>query len=213
MKRVLLLSLFVLLATIGVQAQIPSEVKEVMTKCQKAMNNPNGLEYTMNMKLSMGPISLTNSKLTIASKGEMNRTLMTMSVAGIEATFESGYDGKESWEVKHSEKQDTIRITKGRKNESDDALDFDMAKGFKKAKMKLKDGYYEIEYYDPIDKKSEMKKIIFVVSAKNFYLHELRTSAKGAKVTMTITKIRVGLRDDYFKINPSKYPNAVVVRE
>lgn len=213
MKKVLILCLFALLAIVGVQAQIPAEVTEVMTKCQTAMDNPNGLEYTMDMKLAMGPVTLTNSKLVIGEKGEKNRTLMTMKIVGVEVTMESAYDGKETWEVMHTQGQDTIRITKGNKMKSDDGVDLDMAKGFKKAKMKLKNGYYEIDYSDPIDKKSDLKKITFLVSAKNYYLHEMRTSAKGARVTMTITKIRIGLRDDYFKLDLSKYPNAVVVRE
>ena len=43
-------------------------------------------------------------------------------------------------------------------------------------------------------------------------MREIRSSARGAKVTMTITKVRVGLKDSYFKLDLSKYPNAVVIR-
>ena len=33
------------------------------------MNHPNGLEYTMDMKVSMGPVTLTNSKLVAYKAG------------------------------------------------------------------------------------------------------------------------------------------------
>ena len=213
MKRVLMLWVLVVLSVFGVQAQIPAEVTEVMTRCQTAMDNPNGLEYTMDMKVAIGPVTLTNSQRVIGGKGEKHRTSMTMKIVGMEVTIESGYDGKETWVMNRVTDKDTVRISKGNKMKSDDGVDLDMAKDFKKAKMKLKNGYYEIEYSDPIDKSSEVKRIVFKVSAKNYYLQEMRTSAKGAKVTMTITRIKVGLKDDYFKLDLSKYPNAVVVRE
>lgn len=215
MKRFLLLILFALLAAIGVQAQIPAEVTEVMAKCNEAMNNPKGLEYTMDMKVSMGPVTLTNSQLIIGSKGDMDRSKMTMTIVGKEISFESGFDGDETWELDCMGGKDTIHVTKGKKESKrdDGGIDLDLAKGFNKAKMKLKDGYYEIDYSDPIDKKSELKRLSLKVSAKNYYLREMRTSAKGAKVVMTITKIRLGLSDSYFKLDLSKYPNAVVVRE
>ncbi len=196
------------------RAQIPAEVTEVMDKCQAAMKNPNGLEYTMDMKVAMGPVTLTNSKLVMGSKGEMDRALVTMKIVGVEVTMESGYDGNETWEIMNTGKADTITITKGAKDRNNgDGADLDLAKGFRKAKMKLKDGYYEIDFSDPIDKKSEIKKLSLKVAAKNYYLHEMRTSAKGARVTMTITKIKIGLKDDYFRLDLSKYPNAVVVRK
>lgn len=214
MKKIVFCLLATMLAVTSLLAQIPAEVTEVMNKCQAAMDNPKGLEYTMDMKVAMGPVTLTNSKLVMGSKGEMNHALVTMKIVGVEVTMESGYDGNETWEVMSTGDKDTIRITKGAKDRKDsDGANLDLAKGFKKAKMKLKDGYYEIDYSDPIDKKSELKKLSVKVSAKNYYLREMRTSAKGANVTMTITKIKIGLNDSYFKLDPSKYPGAVVVRE
>ncbi|MBO4599757.1 MAG: hypothetical protein J5641_03355 [Bacteroidales bacterium] len=213
-KKTLVWAFLVLMATMAVHAQIPAEVTNVMNKCQAAMSNPNGIEYNMDMKVAMGPVTLTNSHMAIASKGEMSRVEVGMRVVGVEVTMLSGFDGNESWEVISTGKDDTIRITKGSKEtKGGEGVDLDLAKGFKKAKMKLIDGYYEIDYSDPIDKKSELKKLSLKVSAKNFYLREMKTSAHGAKVTMTITKIRLGLKDNYFKLDLSKYPNAVVVRE
>ena len=46
----------------------------------------------------------------------------------------------------------------------------------------------------------------------DYIMREVRSGARGAKVTMTITKVRVGLKDSYFKLDLSKYPNAVVIR-
>ena len=215
MRKFISIALFVFLAIAGLQAQIPAEVDEVMTKCRNAMNHPNGLEYTMDMKVSMGPVTLTNSKLVVGSRGDKNRSLVTMTLMGHELTFESGYDGNETWELDCNGNKDTIRITKGKKasQKGNEGINLDLTKDFKKAKMKLKDGYYEINYSDPIDKKSDIKRLSLKVSAKNYYLREMRTSAKGAKVTMTITKIRVGLNDNYFKLDLGKYPNAVIIRE
>ena len=167
----------------------------------------------MDMKVAMGPVTLTNSQMVMGSKGEMNRSSVTFKVLDQSMTFLSGFDGNESWEVQNYGKQDTIRISKGMKDKDNDGADLDLAKGFRKAKMKLKDGYYEIDFSDPADKKSEMKKLALKISAKNYYLREMRTSAKGARVVMTITKVKVGLPDNYFKLDLGKYPNAVVVRE
>ena len=92
-------------------AQIPAEVTEVMDKCQAAMKNPKGLEYTMDMKVAMGPVTLTNSRLVMGSKGDMDRALVTMKIVGVEVTMESGYDGNETWEIMNTGKADTITIT------------------------------------------------------------------------------------------------------
>lgn len=213
MKKILLLVMATVVAMASVGAQVPAEVTEVMNKCKAAMSNPGGLEYTMDMKFSMGPVTLTNSQLIIGSKGEMNRTVMTMKIMDHEITFISGYDGNETWEVQRFANKDSINIIKGKKDKDDEGVDLELANGFRKAKMKLKDGYYEIDYSDPIDKKSEIRKLSVKVSAKNYYLREMRTSVKGAKVLMTITKVKIGLKDDYFKLDLSKYPNAVVTRE
>ena len=43
--------------------------------------------------------------------------------------------------------------------------------------------------------------------------HEMKMSMKGAKATITINKVRFGLKDDYFNLDLSKYPKAKVIRE
>lgn len=213
MKKLFLTAVVVAMATLSVQAQIPAEVKSVMEKCQAAMSNPNGVEYSMDIRISMGPVGMTTNIVT-ASKGEMERSTMTMKMLGRSVTMQSGYDGNESWSVEQMAGTDTIRISKKHeKSSSDGEIDFGIGEGFKKAKMSVKNDCYVIDYSDPIDKKSEIKKATFKISTKNYTLREMKTSVKGAKVTMTVNKIKIGLKDDYFKLDLSKYPDAVVVRE
>ncbi|KWW24577.1 MAG: hypothetical protein AUK63_2743, partial [bacterium P3] len=35
----------------------------------------------------------------------------------------------------------------------------------------------------------------------------------GKSMTMTVTKIKFGVRDDVFKFDPKNYPNAIIVRK
>ncbi len=212
MKKLFLL-LALLLDLAGVQAQIPAEVTEVMDKCRTAMSNPSGLEYEMDMKAGMGPVAL-KMHFVIASKGDLYRTSMTTKILSMTVNQESGFDGTNTWEIKHSTKGDTIIFTRGNTiAESEGALDLDLDKQYHKAKMKNKDGYYEITFSDPKDKTSEIKRISVKISEKNYAMREIRSGARGAKVTMTITKIRVGLKDSHFKLDLTKHPDAVVIRK
>lgn len=212
MKKLFLL-LGLLLGIACAQAQISAEVTEVMEKCRAAMTNPNGLEYEMDMKAGIGPLAM-KMHFVIADKGNLNRTAMTMKIMGMEVATESGFDGAETWEIKHSEKVDTIIITKGDNREkSKGDLSFDLDKKYQKAKMKHKDGYYEISFSNPKDKVTEAKSVTVKISEKSYVMREIRSSARGAKITMNITKVRVGLKDSHFKVDLSKYPNAVVIRK
>ena len=211
MKRLFLL-IALAFGIAGAQAQIPAEVSEVMGKCRTAMTNAAGIEYEMDMKAGMGPVAM-KMHFVIANKGNLNRTLMSMKVLGAEVVTESGFDGTDTWEIDHSANGDTITFTRGdirKKSKGDISLDLD--KQYNKAKMKLKDGYYEITFSEPKDKISEVKSISVKISEKTYIMRELRSGARGAKVTMNITKVRVGLKDSYFKLDLSKYPNAVVIR-
>ena len=211
MKRLFLL-LGLLLGIASAEAQIPAEVTKVMNKCRAAMVNPNGLEYEMDMKAGMGPLAM-KMHFVIADKGNLNRTAMTMKIMGIEVTTESGFDGTDTWEIEHSSKSDTITITPGdKRKKSKGDLSFDLDKQYRKAKMKLKDGYYEITFSEPTSKDNEAKNVTVKISEKTYIMREVRSGARGAKVTMNITKVRVGLKDSYFKLDLSKYPNAVVIR-
>ncbi len=215
MKRLFLL-LALALGIANAQAQIPTEVTEVMGKCRAAMANATGLEYEMDMKAGIGPVAM-KMHFVVANKGNLNRTLMRMTVLGTEIVTENGFDGTDSWEIDHAAKEtqsDTITFTHGnKKKKSKNELSYDLDKQYNKAKMKLKDGYYEITFSEPKDKTNEVKSATVKISEKNYVIREMRTGARGAKVTMKITKIRVGLKDSYFKLDTSKYPGAVIIRK
>ncbi len=211
MRKAFLL-IAMLLGIVGVRAQIPAEVTDVMDHCRAAMVNPSGLEYEMDIKTGMGPITM-KIHLVVAKKGNLSRNLFSTKMMGVDILSEEGFDGTESWEIKHDTKKDTIFITHDNSKKSEEYLQLDLDKSYKKAKMKLKDGYYEITFSEPKDKSNEVKSITVKISAKNYTMREIRSSARGAKVTMTITKIRVGLKDSYFKLNLAQYPNAVVIRK
>lgn len=214
MRKILLVIAAVVLAAAGVQAQIPAEVTTVMNRCRAVMKHPDGLEYAMNMKTTMGPVTVMTIHIVSANKGEKTKSTTTMTAMGESYSFESGYDGTQAWEVKHSEKWDTITITRApqRKKKTAD-LELDLDKKYKKAKMQVKDDCYVIDFSEPIDKNSEAKKVTLKVAKKNYIFREMVTKAKGAKITFTLTKLKVGLKDDYFTLNLGKYPGAVVVRE
>lgn len=212
MKRLLLL-LVLALGIVGAKAQIPAEVTDVMNRCRAAMTNPSGLEYEMDIKTGVGPLAM-KMHIVSAEKGNMHRTKLTMRIMGMDIVTESGFDGTNTWEIKQSERRDTITFTSGDKSKKGDKeLSFDLDKQYTKAKMKLKDGYYEITFTEPKDKSSKVKSVTVKISEKNYTMRELKTSASGVKATMTVTKIRVGLRDSYFKIDMSKYPDAVVIKD
>ena len=211
MKRFVFFVLSIL-GTAGVWAQIPAEVTEVMDRCRAAMTNASGLEYEMDIKAGLGPLSM-KMHMVVANKGDLSRTTVSTKVLGMEVVVESGFDGTNTWEIDHSPKGDTITFTQGNHKKSDKELVFDQDKQFNKAKMKLKDGYYVITFSDPKDKSSKVKSVTVSISAKSYTMREVRSGAGGAKVTMTVTKIRVGLNDSYFKLDLSKYPDAVIIRK
>ncbi len=214
MKKLLLTMAAIMLAAITLQAQIPAEVTNVMNKSRAVMSNPAGLEYTLTIKTNMGPVTLFSMNSVMGEKGERKRVRTDMKALGVEIVSESGFDGTQYWEIKHNPDADTIILSKTstqKKNESD--VDFNFDKKYKKAKLKQKDDYYEIVFSEPKDKAEEAKSVTVKVSSKNYYMREIKTSARGAHLVMSFSKYRIGLKDDYFKIDLSKYPKAVVVRK
>ncbi|MBR6899059.1 MAG: hypothetical protein IKN29_02050, partial [Bacteroidales bacterium] len=182
-------------------------------KCRTAMENPNGLEYEMDIKAGIGPVAM-KMHMVVAEKGKMSRVLFSTRVLGQDVVTENGFDGTDTWEIDRSAKADTITFTRGDHRKKDkNVLSTDFDKRYRKAKMKEKDGFYVITFSEPIDKDSEAKSVTVKVSKKNHAMQEMKTSAKGASVTMTVTKIRVGLKDEYFKVDLGKFPNAVVIKK
>ena len=211
MKRLVNLIVFAFLAFggVGAYAQIPAEVTDVMNRCRAAMTNVAGLEYEMDMKAGMGPLAM-KMHFVVAKKGDLSRTRVVTKVLGMEITTESGFDGTNTWEVK----DDTITITRGNTMKKDKGeVNLALDKQYRKAKMKQKDGFYEITFTEPKDSSVEAKSVTVKVSDKNYVLRELRSGARGAKLTMTLTKIHVGLSDSHFKLNLAQHPNAVVIKK
>jgi len=213
LKRLLLLLLSFTLGLAAARAQVPADVTAVMDRCRAAMTNSTGLEYEMDMKVGFGPLSM-KMHFIVANKGNLSRTRHTTKILDLEAVAESGFNGTDTWEIKGSLTDDTIIFTPGDKRKpSEGDLDLTLDKQYRKAKMKHKDGCYEITFSNPIDKDNAARKATVKISDKNYTLREMRTSASGAKLTMTITHIRVGLKDSYFTPDLSKHPNAVVIRK
>ena len=209
--RKLLITIMVAMMTIGnVQAQIPADVAEIMRKCDETMSSPNGVELTMEMKTSFAFITLTNVNMVMGSKDDKFKVLMSFSMLGKDIAMESGFDGTQEWVAT----KDTVHISDTpTANQKDNGADLGIYKDYRKAKMKDKKGYYDIEFWDPIDKDSELKSVNVKVSKSNYMMKELKMSAKGAKVTINIKKVKKGLGDNYFKLDMSKYPNAKVVHK
>ena len=210
MKKYLITIMTVIMAAISVQAQIPADVADVMKKSDAAMSSPNGVEITMDMKTSLAFIKLTNMNMVMGSKDDRFKVLMSFSLLGTDITMESGFDGSQEWMAT----KDTVYITQTTTpNKDDNGADLGIYKNYKKAKMKVKSDYYDIDFSDPIDKKNEVKSVNVKVSKSNYQIKEMKMSAKGAKITITVKKVKKGLNDSYFKLDLNKYPEAVVIRK
>lgn len=207
--------LMMLMTAIGMQAQIPSEVIEVMRKCDEKMKNPKGLEMDMDIHMKYLVFSM-NGTVKCYQKGDKNKEITTMKVLGKEVKQESGFDGTQEWEFKPAEgkngKDSLIITTTNQKSKSDNDINFDMDKDYKKATMKLKGANYEITFSEPISKDSP-KKTTIKINKDTYYFYEMSFKESGATVRMTVKKIKIGADDKVFKFDPSQYPTAVVVRK
>lgn len=210
MKKYFIIILTAMMALMSVQAQIPADVAEIMKKSDAAMSSTNGVELTMDMKTSLAFVTLTNINIVMGSKDDKFKALMSFSLLDTDIKMESGFDGTQEWVAT----KDTVYITQTTTPDHDDnGADLGIYKNYKKAKMKVKSDYYDIDFSDPIDKKSEAKSVNVKVSKSNYQIKEMKMSVKGAKVTIIIKKVKKGLSDNYFKLDMSKYPKAVVVNK
>lgn len=212
--RLLLLTLLVQVS-MGVGAQIPAEVKEVLRKCSEKMDNPAGVEVDVKLHVGMKIISM-NGTVKSFSKGDKSLEQMTVKGMGVEEYSETGFDGEQEWEYKKAMKKgdaDSLIISKTtKKKKGDNDLDFDMDKEYRKAKMKLKGANYEITFTDPIDKDAPSKSIM-KINKDNFYFYEMTVKSGLMTMRLTVNKIKVGVPDSQFIFDESKYKGAVVVRK
>lgn len=224
MNRWMLTALFLLCGLLAVQAQIPAEVSEMMRKCEANMNHASGCEYDMNVHMSMMVMSI-DMKMVIAQKNGKSLVRTSMSKMGREMTTENGFDGHQSWSFKHvkltdkdkkkgKEYKDTLTITKGAKAEKDDEfeLEFDFDKSYRKATVKQSGRYKVITFSNPVDK-DDPKKVTVKVDTEKMLLREVSMKESIAKITMTVTRVKYGVSDNFFVLDTSKFPGAVIVRK
>ena len=214
MKKNLMMVLLLVLS-IGMQAQIPEEVKDIMKKCAEKMKSDNGLE--IDLKLHVGAvIASMDGTMKMYRKGDKSFTVMSMKVKGHEMYSETGYDGTQTWRYERAvdeEERDTLTITKGaQKKKEKFSVDMGLDKEYKNAKLKTTDKFYEITFTGPLKKDTPKKSIVRIVK-DTYMLHQYEKKVSIASMKMTVTKIKLGLSDNVFTFDPKKYPNAVIVRK
>ena len=165
-------------------------------------------------------IKLTGMTATVALKNEKSRATVVTKILGREVRMDEGFDGTQEWSYRHidlkkkdKEVKDTLIIKKtAKKSESDYDIDFNMDKDYKTATVKVSGRYYELTFTNPV-KKDDPKKVVVKIDKDKYYFREMKARQSGVSMTMTVTKIKFGVSDDVFKLDLSKYPNAVVVRK
>ncbi len=210
-----LMMMLLLVLSIGVQAQIPEEVKDIMKKSAEKFKNDNGLEIDMKMHLGAVIISMDGT-MKVCKKGDKSFSVLSMKVKGHEMYRETGYDGTQTWSYEKAvdkDERDTLTITKGaQKKKEKFSVDMGLDKEYKKAKLKTTDKFYEITFTGPLTKDTPKKSIVRIVK-DTYMLHQYETKVSIASMKLTVTKIKLGLSDNVFTFDPKKYPNAVVVRK
>jgi len=207
-----------MMAAVMIHAQIDPQVIEVLKKSQEKMSNPHGTEIEMTIDVTL-MVKLTGMKIKCSEKNNKIRLFMESKVMGQELTVETGFDGQQEWQYIHRKdeddkaKRDTLTIIKTtQKPKNEHSVDFGIYKEYKTAKIKLNGQYYEITLTKPV-KKDSPSKVVMLIDKDKYYFREMKTKVKGATMTMQLTKIKIGVSDDVFKLDLKKYPNAVVVRK
>lgn len=215
MKKILVMVAVAIMTAMSVQAQIPAEVKDILEKCAEKDHHSGGCE--LDMKLHVGAvIASMNGTMKMYKKGDKSFAVMQMKVMGHEIYTETGFDGTQTWRYSKAaddEERDTLTITKGALKKKDKfSVNMGLDKDYKKAKLKTTDKHYEITFTEPLNKEMPKKSIIRIDKNK-YLLHEYETKVSIASVKMTVTRIKYGVSDNMFVLDPKKYPNAVVVRK
>ena len=215
MKKILVMVAVAIMTAMSVQAQIPAEVKDILEKCAEKNHHSGG--YELDMKLHVGAvIASMNGTMKMCMKGEKSFSVIQMKVMGHEIYTETGFDGTQTWRYSKAaddEERDTLTITKGALKKKDKfAIDMGLDMKYKKAKLKTTDKHYEITFTEPLNKETPKKSIIRIDKNK-YLLHEYETKVSIASMKMTVTRIKYGVSDNVFVLDPKKYPNAVVVRK
>ena len=207
-----------MMVAVNVNAQIDSQVIEVLKKSQEKMSSPLGTEIEMTVDVTL-MVKLSAMKMKALEKNNKLRVIMESKMFGEELMVETGFDGQQERNYMHRKdegskaKRDTLTITKTtKKPKNENAIDFGIYKNYKTAKMKLDGQYYEITFTKPV-KKDSPSKVVMKIDKDKYYFREMTTKVKGTTMTMKLNKIKIGVSDDVFKLDLKKYPNAVVVRK
>lgn len=219
LTKMIMAAILMICGSMSAQAQIDPQATEIMRKCEKVMSNPAGMEMTMTVEARM-VVKLSGMTATVAMKNEKSRATVVMKVLGREIRMDEGFDGTQEWSYRHidfkkkgKEVKDTLTIKKSaKKSESNYDIDFNIDKDYKTATVKVSGRYYELTFTNPV-KKDDPKKVVVKIDKDKYYFREMKAKQSGVSMTMTVTKIKLGVSDDIFKFDPKNYPNAVIVRK
>lgn len=209
LQKILLVFLLSFISN-GLSAQISDKIKEITRKCEEKMNNPKGMDISMEVKVLM-----LKTHIRTLYKGEKAFMTSSVKMLGKSVTMEMGFDGTQEWE--YDSATDSLIITKTTKKsdkENDlDVLDFDLPSEYKTAKMKEKNGVYEITFTNPINKDVPSKSVMRI-NQNNYYLSEMQMGSGIKSITIKINKIKAGHVDDsVFVLDTKKYPTAKIRRK
>lgn len=201
-----LLLFLLLLGSNTLSAQISDEIKDICRKCQEKMENPKGIDIDMDVK-----VLIIKMHVRAITKGEKALMISSTKVLGKSIVMEMGFDGQQEWT--YDSTQDSLTITKAdKKPEREDDLDFDLISKYKTAKMKEKDGVYEITFTNPIDKE-EANKAVMKINKSNYYLSGMQIGSGMKSVTFKVNKIKVGgISEDIF-VPEKRHPTAKIARK
>ena len=212
MRRYVLI-LFVLMAGV-LQAQISPEVKTVVKNCADKMHNPAGVEMNMRLNVKALAVISVNGTIKMYMKGEKSLAKMRMKILGRDIRTETGFDGKQMWvykpAVEEGDKDTLIIMEPTAKERGEFEMDFDLYNEYRKAKMKEKEGRYEITFTDPIDKNMP-KKTVMVINKSDHTFYEMAVKDGATGFTMTATNIKFGVEDGMFSLDSKRYQDAVTV--
>ena len=202
-----LLLFLLLIVSNTLSAQISDEIKGIVKKCEEKMDNPKGTDVDMDIK-----IAIIKMHVRVLSKGEKELMTGSCKILGKTVKMEVGFNGSQEWT--YDTMTDSLIITQTtQKSDREDDLDFDLTSKFKTAKMKTKNGVYEITFTNPIGKDGP-KKAVMVINQSNYYLSEMQLGTGLTSITFKINKIKVGnISDNVFVLDTKKFPTAKIARK
>ena len=210
-KHILVILLLLVVANAG--AQIPAEVGTVVKKCGEKMKSPAGVEMDMALHVKALAVMSVNGSMKMYMRGDKSVVKMRIKMLGHEVKTETGSDGRQMWFLKHAvidtDRDTLIVMPVSKKGEFD--LDFNLHNEYRKAKMKEKNGRYEITFTDPKDKDMP-RKTVMVVNKSDYTFHEMSVKDGANGFTMTVTRLRFGVPESMFVLDESRYQGAVVVK-